>query len=147
MFVRLDPIILFVKDFDRQLAFYKDTLGLKYKGGSYGWAEFDIGGTTFALHGGFKGHVPKDNNVAVHFTVKGINELTKQLKAKGVRFTKDVTLEDFGAFQATLEDPEGNEFDLIEEAPQVAKGTQEKSMDDHAKEVKKVASKGRPQRN
>ncbi len=64
MFVGIDPIILFVKDFDLQLAFYRDQVGLKYKEGSYGWAEFDVAGTVFALHGGYKGHVPKENNVA-----------------------------------------------------------------------------------
>ncbi len=146
MFVGLDPIILFVKDFDRQLGFYRNTLGLKYKGGSYGWAEFDVGGTTFALHGGFKGHVPKDNNVAVHFAVKGINELTKRLKTKGVKFTKDVTLEDFGAYQATLEDPEGNEFDLIEEAPQVKTEAKKEFLDDHQRILKREAAKGKVQR-
>lgn len=55
MIVGLYPILLSVKDFDRDLAFYRDTLGLRSKGGAGHSAEFDVGGMTFALHGGWPG--------------------------------------------------------------------------------------------
>ena len=50
--MRLNRAMIFVKDLDRMVAFYSDTLGLKAieetRLGSF--VEFDAGGTRFALH-------------------------------------------------------------------------------------------------
>src|SRR5262245_17249744 len=50
--MRLGRAILFVKDFERMLAFYRDTLGLRAAegDGTPGWAELDAGGARLALH-------------------------------------------------------------------------------------------------
>ncbi len=50
--MRLGRAILFAKDFDSMLNFYRDSLGLQLVEGqgSAGWAEFDAGGARLALH-------------------------------------------------------------------------------------------------
>jgi catechol 2,3-dioxygenase-like lactoylglutathione lyase family enzyme len=50
--MRLGRAILFVKDFDRLLAFYCNTLGLRVltRQETPGWVELDAGGTALALH-------------------------------------------------------------------------------------------------
>jgi hypothetical protein len=50
--MRLARAILFAKDFEGMLAFYRDSLGLTPVGGREisGWAELDAGGTRLALH-------------------------------------------------------------------------------------------------
>lgn len=44
-------VILFAKDFDRMVAFYRDVIGLAPQGDAEpGWQDFDAGGCAFALH-------------------------------------------------------------------------------------------------
>lgn len=43
-------VILWVRDMDRSIAFFRDVLGVPTKQESPGWTELDTGGTTLALH-------------------------------------------------------------------------------------------------
>lgn len=51
-------IIVFVRDMDRSIAFYRDTLGIPVKMASPHWTEFQLEGTTLALHGVEEGWPP-----------------------------------------------------------------------------------------
>lgn len=46
---RVDYVILYVKDLDASIAFYKDVVGLPFKFQDSGYAEFATEGTKFAL--------------------------------------------------------------------------------------------------
>ena len=55
MIKEINPIILFVKNFNECLSFYRDILGLKLVGRTSensNFATFDVGGTDFSIHGG-----------------------------------------------------------------------------------------------
>ena len=43
-------LIVFVRDMRRSLAFYRDKVGLPLRAESPNWIEFDLRGTTLALH-------------------------------------------------------------------------------------------------
>ena len=113
----INPIILFVKDYEKSLRFYRDTLGLKQTSQEEPeekFATFDIGGTVFALHGGYDGEVMKEGNIALHFAVEDIKKEVEGLKANGVKFTKEIRKMPWGAYQATFRDPDGNEMDMMQ---------------------------------
>ena len=116
MITSINPIILFVRDYKKSLIFYRDTLGLKLTSLNEPheeFATFDIGGTVFALHGGYDGEV-KEGNIAIHFVARDIRREVKRLKAKDVKFKKEIRKMPWGACQATFIDPDGNEMDLIQ---------------------------------
>jgi predicted enzyme related to lactoylglutathione lyase len=116
MISSINPILLFVKDFDASLEFYQKTLGLRMMSGEEtleGFARFDVGGVVFALHGGYQGEVG-EGNVALHFEVADIRSEVKRLKAKGVKFSGRIRKMPWGAYQASFVDPDGNEMDMIQ---------------------------------
>ncbi len=120
MITHLSPVVVFVKDFERSLAFYRDKVGLTLAyppvyGPGGGWAEFRLKGAGFCLHSGGKGSNRK-SPVDVHFRVKGIRAAVRQMKAKGVRFAKPVKKMPWG-WETTLVDPDGNTFELLEPTP------------------------------
>lgn len=118
MIMRIEPILLFVRDFERCLAFYRDVVGLRLKSEEDGYAEFDVGGTTFALHGGYEGEGRSrhgEGPLALHFWTEDIQATVKRLKDKGVKITREPEWMEFGAWEAAFEDPEGNEWGLVQE--------------------------------
>ena len=117
MITSINPIILFVKDYKRSLSFYRDTLGLKLASSDdphEEFATFDIGGTVFALHGGYDREIKGDGNIAIHFVTENLEEEVKRLKENGAKFTKEIRKMPWGAHQATFADPDGNEMDLMQ---------------------------------
>jgi catechol 2,3-dioxygenase-like lactoylglutathione lyase family enzyme len=50
--MRLDQVMIFVKDLDRMTAFYRDIVGFRPNGATRlkDWVEFETGGAGFALH-------------------------------------------------------------------------------------------------
>ena len=116
MLTSINPIILFVKDYGKALKFYKETLGLRLTSveePEEEFATFDIGGTVFALHGGYDGEI-REGNIALHFVTMDIHNEVERLRAQGVSFTKPIKKMPWGAYQASFVDPEGNEFDLMQ---------------------------------
>lgn len=83
-------VTLYVQDINREVAFYRDVLGLKVlhpKGteefGQEGWVELDAGGCILALHGGGKGRVGEDAP-KVTFAVTDVEAARQVLVDKGV---------------------------------------------------------------
>ncbi|MBC8255816.1 MAG: hypothetical protein H8E85_00725 [Candidatus Marinimicrobia bacterium] len=52
MFKKMDYVMVLVSDMDSFVAFYKDKLEISLCFSTEFWTEFDMGGTTLALHGG-----------------------------------------------------------------------------------------------
>lgn len=116
MITNISPVILFVKDFQKALVFYRDTLGLTPSSSeaTHGeFASFAVGSVGFSIHGGYKGG--KGGPIDIHFLTKDIWEEVKRLKEKGVSFTKDVEMMPWGSYQATFLDSDGNELELYQE--------------------------------
>lgn len=114
----LSYVILYVRDTQKIVAFYRDTLGLKVRVNEQGWAEFETGSVTLALHH-HEGDMPKRNGAEpiVVFNVDDIQGTFEALKAKGVKFEKEphVVCEAEGKTgkSADFNDPDGNRLSIF----------------------------------
>jgi len=99
---------IMVKDMERAIRFYVDVLGLKQKA-RYGdhFAQVGAPGTIIALH-------PTSNTtrsavqgeISIGFSVDDLEATMRELKAKGVQFSR--TTDDAQVKLAFFTDPDGN---------------------------------------
>lgn len=105
---RVHNAFYWAEHLDEAIAFYRDVLGLRLEA-KYGedWAEFDIGGTTVAIHG-TRGQAVPGTGATVVFEVDDLDVTMRALSGRGVRFEGEVTeVPDSGRF-ASFRDPAGN---------------------------------------
>ncbi|MFL7894386.1 MAG: VOC family protein [Anaerolineales bacterium] len=110
-------IILYVEDMQRQVSFYRDTLGFRVKFpqdmSNYNkefWVELDTGSCTLALHAGGKSRMGPDAPKFV-FRVKDIESARQYLLGKKVEMG-DVRSAAPGVWVCDGADPEGNKFSI-----------------------------------
>ena len=115
---RLTQITLPVKDLDRSIAFYRDTLGLKFLFVAGGAAFLDVGGVRLRLEK--NATVVPSGAVEIYFSDPGMSRV-RPLTDRGVKFlgppetvqrlpAADVKLAEFT-------DPDGNAIGLMGEVP------------------------------
>lgn len=118
---KIGQIFVNVKDFDRAVAFYRDTLGMKFLfSAPPGMAFFDCGGIRIMLG---KADRPEIDHIAsiIYYKVDDIERVYEVFNARGVEFiikphlvaqmpTYDLWLADF-------KDSEGNILALMSEVP------------------------------
>jgi lactoylglutathione lyase len=81
--------IVYVKNAQQSLAFYRDVLGLKVKVDSPDWVELETGATTVALHSEDRNKpITRGNNTVLVFTVEDVFAAHEALKAAGARVTE-----------------------------------------------------------
>ena len=115
MIKKINPIILFVKNFNECISFYRDILGLRLVGASSensNFATFDVGGTDFSIHGGYK--EKHTGPIQIHFVTDDIYSDVKKMKSLGTIFKEDIKEVPWGGLEATFVDPDGNEIDLYQ---------------------------------
>lgn len=84
----LSQVIVYVKDMAKQVAFYRDIVGLPIAFphvedySDEGWVAFSTGQCTFALHGGGSGE-SKDDAPRFNFEVDDIDVARAHLEANG----------------------------------------------------------------
>ena len=115
---------IIVSDLKRSVAFYRDVLGVPLKFESDEWAEFATLGTRLALKAGAPpvAAIPERSadgkpfagRVGISFEVKNLDQVYRDLSARGVQFTQAPTDETHGGRTATLLDPDGLEIALGE---------------------------------
>jgi len=114
----INPIIIFAKDFEKCLRFYRKVFGLRllYRVGQC--AELDARGFVLSIHGGYQGdRFQHQQPLGLHFTCRDVEETGKLVVKFGGRFAKPRTL-DFRpdelvtAVEVKFQDPDGNEFEL-----------------------------------
>jgi lactoylglutathione lyase len=104
---------VFVKDFPRAVAFYKDVLGLDLQSeeAQFGYASFNGGPISFAL-----AETDDESLVGRHtgigFMVTDIDKSYADLIAQGVEFDMKPTKQPWGGTLALFKDPDGNIFYL-----------------------------------
>ena len=111
----LSVVYLYVRDFERSLAFYRDVLGLALDV-SEGWAEaYFPGGTRFALHAAHDG-VGELSTGTMHldFGVDDIDAAVARLRSAGVQ-VGEIYREPYGS-HCTFVDPDGYEIELFQPA-------------------------------
>ncbi len=114
----INPIIIFVSDFQRCLRFYRRVFNLKLLHGVGEWAELDAGSFVLSIHGGYKGEKSRHQKpLGLHFLSKDIKKTIKLVKKYGgtageirtINFRPDELVT---ALEARFRDPDGNEFEL-----------------------------------
>jgi len=115
-------VIVFVRDMNRSVAFYRDTLGIPTKEVTPHWTEFDLQGTTLALHGVEGEYPPAPKPLADPSQKKGVAQeivfsASDPLRARdtlvkaGVNVSKPKMVHPAGdqvGVSCLFEDPDGN---------------------------------------
>ena len=119
MIRRIDVATIQVRDQDRALEFYRDSLGFEVVsderfGEGMRWIQVKPPGaeTSLTLAHGFAEGTP-GGFTGIVFGTDDIEGTHRDLSAKGVRFTEPPTKQEWGMVQAILSDPDGNEFVLV----------------------------------
>ncbi len=124
MAVRLTPIIIFVRRFERCFTFYQKAFGFKvlreYRGRNHPrWAEFQAGEIRLCLHGKYRGpRFRQGRSVAIHFDVRDIRAILVRIKRYGGTVRRPLRKYDYRpaelqiAYAATFADPDGNVFEV-----------------------------------
>ena len=114
----VNPIIIFVSNFDKCLRFYRQVFHLQMLHRTDDWAELDAGGFILSIHGGYKGSSSRHQRpLGLHFICKDIDRSIRLVRKYGGRVGRIRTL-DFRpeelvtAKEARFHDPDGNEFEL-----------------------------------
>ena len=104
---------VFVSDFQRAVAFYKDILGLSLNQSDedFGYASFNTGSISFAIA---KTDDPAllGRHTGVGFIVNDIDSTYATLLERGVDFEMPPTKQPWGGVLALFKDPDGNIYYL-----------------------------------
>ena len=119
--MELNTARVFVNDIDIARHFYSSKLGLPLKadGGQHGYCVFKAGNTELVIEV-VADDAPEEDRVLVgrftglSFNVKDIIEKHRQLVALGVTFTGPPERQFWGGILATLQDPSGNELQIVQ---------------------------------
>jgi predicted enzyme related to lactoylglutathione lyase len=118
LLMNIKYVCLYVSDFDRAIAFYRDGLGLDVTYEEDGFAQFNTEGAILTVErGGEKSERPKDyhkNGILLQFEVEDLEKTVGTLKSRNVKFTQDITEMEFGHV-AMIVDPDGNQLMLLEQ--------------------------------
>jgi catechol 2,3-dioxygenase-like lactoylglutathione lyase family enzyme len=122
-------VIVYVKDTENSLPFYKEKLGMKVKSQEPGWVELETGETTLALHGMEKGKAhassSKEGQAIIVFNVDDIYHAKEVLESRGVKFNDapKVVCEagDHDGMSADFHDPDGNMYSIFAMMPKKGK--------------------------
>lgn len=117
MLKRIDNAHYWTKDMDGSIGFYRDVLGLNLRTRmGEDWAEFDVAGTTVALHGTREGHAPPQEGATIVFEVDDLESTMNALRGKDVSFEGEVNdVPGYGRF-VSFRDPDGNLLQIFERA-------------------------------
>lgn len=119
----INVTVLFVRNFDECVKFYRDTLGFKVKETNEGFISFELQGQELALM-----DLPSASEMISEEViqpaqegvrrfllaafVQNTDEIYEALKAKGVQFIKPPTTQPWGQRTAYFTDPDGNIWEI-----------------------------------
>jgi len=108
-------ITFYVSDLGKAKKFYEKTLGLEKKYEYSSYVGLECGGVEIGL-------IPtpeskqktSQKSPSVEFLVDDVDKVYKDLKSKGVKFTKELHNEVWGGRQATFTDPDGHVLEIAQ---------------------------------
>lgn len=117
MLTELMEVILYVKDMQAQVVYYRDKLGLRVKepqqvedySAAY-WVELGTGACTLVLHGGGQRRIGEDAPKVV-FRVSQIEQARRELMERGVPLS-EIRSPAPEVWVCDGVDPEGNKFSI-----------------------------------
>jgi lactoylglutathione lyase len=120
--MELNTARIFVHDIAAAKHFYGQKLGLRLKadGSAYGYCVFKSGNTDLVVEC-VSEDAPEEERVLVgrftglSFTVQDASAKHKELQHLGVQFTGLPEKQAWGGILATLQDPSGNELQIVEQ--------------------------------
>ena len=120
--MELNTARVFVRDIDAAKQFYSSKLGLPLKadGSQDGYCVFKAGNTELVVEV-VADDAPEEDRVLVgrftglSFTVQNCSEKHRDLVALGVPFTGAPEKQFWGGILATLQDPSGNELQIVQQ--------------------------------
>jgi uncharacterized glyoxalase superfamily protein PhnB len=104
---------------ERMIEFYRDTLGLE-PNPEIGEGAFNLGnGTVLHIdgHSDTHGMTKEPHRILIDFFVESAETEVAALKAKGVKFSRELGVEFWGGIISTFSDPDGNLLQVIEFDP------------------------------
>jgi len=111
--MRVSYAIVFVRNMDRSVAFYRDLLGLPLRFESLHWTEFATEGATLALHvsdeptdSRTRAAIESPGSCRPGLSVPNLDEFHQRMKAAGVPCLQEPKVV-FGSSVAQYEDPDG----------------------------------------
>lgn len=111
--------MIYVKDVQRGMEFYRDWLGFKliedfrYEGRPvYARLRAPGGDGTIALHQAATGASVASEGVRLYFEVRNLDDFCRKLQKRGFYFTQLPSMMPWGWRHAYLNDPEGHEISL-----------------------------------
>ncbi len=121
---RIGQISIAVKDVDRAIAFYRDTLGMAFLFQFPGMAFFDCGGIRLYLFKGDDGQA--SGTSIIYYRVANIRDAARELEARGVTFLQAPFIvhqdEQHELWLAPFRDSEGNYVELMSEVAKEGAG-------------------------
>jgi catechol 2,3-dioxygenase-like lactoylglutathione lyase family enzyme len=119
--MELNTARVFVKDIAAAKYFYSSKLGLPLKadGSQFGYCVFKAGNTELVVEAVAE-DAPDEDKLLVgrftglSFTVQDVSEKHRELSALGVPFTGTPEKQFWGGILATLQDPSGNELQIVQ---------------------------------
>ena len=118
---RLLLVRVFVRDFERAVRFYSETLGMKlsHRSDEMGWAQLALAGADIGLE---RDRGERENGddedmvgrvVGVSLAVEDIQQTYEVLRARGVEFLRPPAKMPWGGVLAHFKDPDGNVLTLV----------------------------------
>jgi catechol 2,3-dioxygenase-like lactoylglutathione lyase family enzyme len=107
-------ITFYVSDLKKATRFYEETLGLEKKYAFSSYVGFECGGVEVGLIPKQKEQQSHNSSPTVEFLVDDADKVCSELKAKGVKFVKELHDETWGGKQAAFSDPDGNILEVTQ---------------------------------
>ncbi len=117
--IRLASVLLFVRNLDRSLRFFRDVVGLHLHAvdAENGYVSFDAGAVRMGLaEVGDPSSELVGRQTGFSFSVQNLALTHEDLAGRGVRFLMEPTAQPWGTLMASFEDPDGNVFFLEQPA-------------------------------
>lgn len=117
---KLGQILLPVRDLERAVAFYRDTLGVRFLFEVPRMAFFDLNGVRLML-GEPEGSGEAGSGSILYFDVEDLKASHEELRTRGVTFDTDpamiADMHDHELWMAFFKDSDGNQLALMSEIP------------------------------
>lgn len=121
---RVDYVILYVRDFEVSIAFYRDVVGLPFKLQESGYAEFATEGCKFSLYErarlpGLIGREATEGGPSgeVAFLVDDVEQEARRLERAGVTILSGPVDRPWGHRTLHFLDPDGQVVEFAQEIP------------------------------